>query len=841
MELRNKVLPSVIAFACGVLIALLFSGTAAAGSWTQKIIGGFGDTFNREVRSMAVYNGRLYVGTANNHGCEVWTYDGSAWNQVVGQDPPGTAGTGPGFGNADNSVAMSMAVYESRLYVGTSNFNLGCEVWAYDGSAWNQVVGQDPAGTAGTGHGFGDGSKYHVTSMVVFDSRLYAGTWSSALFGCALWRYDGNVWTPVVGVGAFVPPGFGDPENYAIVSMAVLGSDLFAGVANDNLGCQVWRYDGTDWTSMVGVGAVLSSGFGNPANKEANSMAVFQSQLFVGTYNFNGCEVWCYDGTGWYQVVGGTIAAPIGPGFGDPENKYAYDMAVYDSRLHVSTDNQPGGGEVWTYDGTRDGWTQVVGQGPPGTLGTGPGFGDPDNIFISTMAEFNSRLYLGTVNGADGCEVWSTKSSTTWYLAEGATAGGYETWVLVQNPNPFPANVDIRFQTGEGEVPGPVGVIPAQSRKTYLVNSYVNTFDVSTRVIADADVVCERAVYWAPSEDGTRVVGHDSIGVVNPASTWYLAEGATTGGFETWVLVQNPNAVPVNIDMVFQTGSGEVKGPRETIPARSRRSYLVNNWVKTFDVSTKVTSTTPGENIICERAVYWTPEGTALKMMGHDSIGVVSPAPVWYLAEGATDGGFETWVLVQNPNPFPVAVDIRYQTGEGEVQGPQGTITARSRKSFRANDTVTDFNVSTKVTSTTPGGYVICERAVYWIPEGTTQRVIGHDSIGVRAGSATWNLAEGATTGGFETWVLVQNPNDVPVDIDMRFQTASGPEQGPVDSIPPRSRNTYRVNDWVETFDVSTKVTSTTPGKNIICERAVYWSPPGSERILGTDSIGYDP
>jgi hypothetical protein len=35
----------------------------------------------------------------------------------------------------------------------------------------------------------------------------------------------------------------------------------------------------------------------------------------------------------------------------------------------------------------------------------------------------------------------------------------------------------------------------------------------------------------------------------------------------------------------------------------------------------------------------------------HDSIGVTAPAPVWYLAEGSTEGGMETWVLVQNPNP----------------------------------------------------------------------------------------------------------------------------------------------------------------------------------------------
>jgi len=62
-----------------------------------------------------------------------------------------------------------------------------------------------------------------------------------------------------------------------------------------------------------------------------------------------------------------------------------------------------------------------------------------------------------------------------------------------------------------------------------------------------------------------------------------------------------------------------------------------------------------------------------------------------------------------------------------------------------------------------------------------------------------------------------------------------------VDTIPPHSRRSYLVNNWVTTNDVSTKVTSTAGGF-IICERAVYWKPaPDAVRYLGTDSIGYDP
>jgi hypothetical protein len=69
---------------------------------------------------MAVYNSKLYVGTWNPAtGAEVWRYNGTAWNQV----------NTDGFGDANNMAASSMAVDYNSLYVGTQNLITGGEVW----------------------------------------------------------------------------------------------------------------------------------------------------------------------------------------------------------------------------------------------------------------------------------------------------------------------------------------------------------------------------------------------------------------------------------------------------------------------------------------------------------------------------------------------------------------------------------------------------------------------------------------------------------------------------------------------------------------------------------------
>ena len=419
-----------------------------------------------------------------------------------------------------------------------------------------------------------------------------------------------------------------------------------------------------------------------------------------------------------------------------------------------------------------------------------------------------------------------------WYLAEGSTDGGMETFVLVQNPSDAEVHVNVLFQTDTGEVaPAELqGIsIPAKSRVTFKVNDWVTNFNVSTLVEPiDGEVICERSMYG-----NDRTWAHDSIGVaapVGPAQEWYLAEGSTDGGMETWLLVQNPYATSAHVDITFQTGSGEVAPPDlqgVEIPAMSRRTFPVNNYVTDFNVSTYVQA--QDGLVVCERAMYGDNRTWA-----HDSIGSSALGLDWYLAEGSTDGGMETFVLVQNPTAADVHVDIAFQTDSGDIAPVdlQGVlIPAASRRTFKVNDYVTTYNVSTRVVGT--DGAVVCERSMYG-----DNRTWAHDSIGATSPSFTWYLAEGSTDGGMETFVLVQNPNETPVDINVMFQTDAG-EVVPPDlqgvTIPANSRWTFKVNDWVTTFNVSTMIEAT--GGWVVCERAMY----GNNRTWAHDSIGYTP
>jgi murein DD-endopeptidase MepM/ murein hydrolase activator NlpD len=118
---------------------------------------------------------------------------------------------------------------------------------------------------------------------------------------------------------------------------------------------------------------------------------------------------------------------------------------------------------------------------------------------------------------------------------------------------------------------------------------------------------------------------HDSLGATSPAGEWYMAEGATMPGFETWVLVQNSNDEAANVSLTFYTDKGPVEGPRRKIPAQSRQSFNVGDYVTTYNVSTRVSS---DRGIVCERAMY-----------GNDTVEIACPLdgiPLYPLTKDAS-------------------------------------------------------------------------------------------------------------------------------------------------------------------------------------------------------------
>ncbi|MBN1289506.1 MAG: hypothetical protein JXA49_07720, partial [Actinobacteria bacterium] len=78
---------------------------------------------------------------------------------------------------------------------------------------------------------------------------------------------------------------------------------------------------------------------------------------------------------------------------------------------------------------------------------------------------------------------------------------------------------------------------------------------------------------------------------------WYLAEGCTTGGFETFVLIQNLSSADGSAALTYHTPTGRVSREREIfLPAESRVTLRVNeDQPGESGICTQLSSTVPIE------------------------------------------------------------------------------------------------------------------------------------------------------------------------------------------------------------------------------------------------------
>lgn len=415
------------------------------------------------------------------------------------------------------------------------------------------------------------------------------------------------------------------------------------------------------------------------------------------------------------------------------------------------------------------------------------------------------------------CTTRPTPPASAAYLAEGATAGAFDTWVLVANPSSTRAvTACVTFLTDSGPVAGPVVRLAPLSRQSIAADSWVQSYDVATVVEGfDGAVLAERAMYsWQPGLVGAHAVK----GSTELARSWFLAEGATSGPFETWVLVANPSATETaNVSVTYLTDSGPRSGPIFAVGPQQRRSVRVDDTVDTYHVSTLVTST--GAAVIAERATYASGEG---RTGATASPGARFTASEWFLAEGATSGPFETWILIANPSDSQQAqARVELMTQSGVAQQVELVVPPRSRRTVRADDYVDSYDVSTRVTST--GATVVAERAMYLSASSLGSGAASGE--GVTSPGAEWFAVEGATAGGFETWVLIANPGSTTVQVNVQFLSTGGIAASTSRSIPPRSRLSVRADDYIDSFDVATRVRVQGSG-SVIVERATYT--PGS-------------
>ena len=396
----------------------------------------------------------------------------------------------------------------------------------------------------------------------------------------------------------------------------------------------------------------------------------------------------------------------------------------------------------------------------------------------------------------------------TWYFAEGSTNPPFDTWLLLQNPDTAPANAKVTYMLPNGGQKIGYYALKPTSRMSIFLNTEVPNTEVSTMIESDRYILAERAMYFGKE-------GHDTIGVISPSNTWYFAEGGTSPPFETWILMQNPNKEPAIANLTFFKEDGSAITHQMLIPHVSRVSLLVNQVVPNAPVATRIEASRP---IVAERAIY-KDKGKA----GSDSIGATALSKIWYMAEGVTRNGFDTWILMLNPNDVPAIATATYMKEDGTTVTKKYLVPERSRVSIPVNQEVPGARVSTRIESDIP---IVAERSTYF-PDGYGS----HNSMGSPEAAKLWYLPEGSTAKPFTQNTLLMNPNGSPANVTALFMKEDGTSVEKKYSMKPTSRLTLEMNSILPDTSFSTRIQSDQP---IVVERSMYFS----DWLGGHSSVG---
>ena len=339
-----------------------------------------------------------------------------------------------------------------------------------------------------------------------------------------------------------------------------------------------------------------------------------------------------------------------------------------------------------------------------------------------------------------------TAPAMTWYFAEGATHSGFNLFYLLQNPSAQPVHVRVRYLRPSGAPLEKAYVLPARSRSNIWVDTEVfdapggpatllDNTDVAAVIEAldGPGIIVERALYRDGAAGRPFEAGHESAGVTAPATSWFLAEGATGDFFDTFILVANPTDTPAEIRVTFLLDDGRTFTRDLTVGANARTNVWAD--VETFDdgltypmANVAFSTTLSSLNavpIIVERSLWWPGPTFATWHETHNSFGSTETGTLWVAAFGEVPQVLSSnmYLLIANPTTEAATVRVTLLGDTGPGLAKSYTVAAKSRfnvdmaAEFLGGNGSGSFGAVVESLGA-PGTEIVIERATYTAEPG---------------------------------------------------------------------------------------------------------------------------
>jgi hypothetical protein len=536
---------------------------------------------------------------------------------------------------------------------------------------------------------------------------------------------------------------------------------------------------------------------------------------------------------GGSEVIFEAVEGDILPGGLDSNGAWDVFAVDLDSRLDQDT------------DGLDDRWEAATGLSYASGVGADGPAGDPDADGLTNQQELQSHSH--------------PRGSTVRYLAEGARNAFFRTQLAVANPGTNPATAVVRLLGEGGATTAAFVSVPARDQRTLDLRdaAALSPSSFSMVVESDAPLAIERTMSWDAA--GNAYGGHAERALAELSTTWWLAEGSTTGDFALFYLLENPHPAAATATIRYLRPAGLPPIERTyLLPPTSRTTIPVNTQapeLASTDVSAAIAADRP---ILVERSMYLTRSGQPFAA-GHASAGMTAPATSWFFAEGATGPFFDLFLLLANPQGVDAAVEARWLLSDGEILTRTYVVEANSRLTIWVNGedipgrgrVLANAALSTVLTSTN-GVAIVAERAMWFPAAGLTPAfwTEAHVSAGSRTTATRWVVAD-AHSGGpanTQTFILVANTSAFEGRFDVsRFTDGRMTSLGTY-TAPANSRTTIPVAmeapmgglpdaHRATGVRVGLIVDSVGSGAQLVVERSTYWDAGGVVWAAGANTL----
>ncbi len=376
---------------------------------------------------------------------------------------------------------------------------------------------------------------------------------------------------------------------------------------------------------------------------------------------------------------------------------------------------------------------------------------------LQVVAERSMYFRFSKTNGGS-VTLGARRGNRVWHFAEGFTGSGFDTWLVLTNMRSKGTVANITYMTSNGIAKRRRVRLSPGSRASVHVNNDMRQKSFSIKVSARLPILVERSIYF---NRGGMSGGHSSFGVPKTASKWLFAGGYQVAKQDTWLLLSNPNRATarVKIKYIPDTGAPEVEQQIRLAP-QSRQSIYVNGQTNGVPASIIIRGS---RGIVAERSIYFQDNQISGVLNG---FGVNRTAKKWFFAEGNTNKGYTEQLMLRNFSDKPAKVKIDYLLAGGRRITRNRVIEPRTSQTVNVNSSKEAGRrkrVATRMKSNQP---IVAERSVYFNLSG---RQGGHSAVGSKTKSKRWFFAEGFTGAGFQTKLIISNPNSRTAKVKVYF------------------------------------------------------------------------